>query len=62
MSFGEHNQMQGRNPIRSEWKIFEYNGLDSREWLVQKATNQYLQIISRTTKEEKTIPIKSDED
>ena len=54
--------MQGRNPIRSEWKIFEYNGLNSREWLVQKATNQYLQIISRATGEEKTIPVKTDED
>lgn len=54
--------MQGRNPIRSEWKIFEHNGLNSREWLVQKATNQFLQIINRTTGEEKKISAKVDED
>ena len=48
--------MQGRKPIRSEWKIFEQNGLDSRDWLVQKATNSYLQIVNKTTGEEKKIP------
>ena len=49
--------MQGRKPTRTEWKIFEQNGLDSREWLVQKATNDYLQIIHKTSGEETTIPI-----
>ena len=49
--------MQGRKPIRAEWKIFEQNGLDSREWLVQKATNTYLQIVNKATGEEKTIPV-----
>ena len=48
--------MQGRKPIRAEWGIFEHNGLDSRDWLVQKATNTYLQIINKTTGEEKKIP------
>ena len=52
--------MQGRKPVRTEWKIFEYNGLDSREWLVQKATNTYLQIVSKTTSEVKTIYIPED--
>lgn len=52
--------MQGRKPVRTEWKIFERNGLDSREWLVQKATNTYLQIVHKTTKEEKQIDIPED--
>ena len=49
--------MQGRKPIRAEWHIFEQNGLDSRDWLVQKATNTYLQIVHKSTNEEKTIPV-----
>jgi len=53
--------MQGRKPTRTEWKIFEQSGLDSREWLVQKATNTYLQIINKTTGEEKKISAELDE-
>lgn len=53
--------MQGRKPTRSEWKIFEHNGLDSRDWLVQKATTTYLQIIHKSTGEEKTISAELDE-
>ena len=53
--------MQGRKPTRTEWKIFEHSGLDSREWLVQKATNTFLQIINKTTGEVKTIPADIDE-
>ena len=49
-------QMHGRKPVRTEWKIFEYYKLDSREWFVQKATDTYLQIVNRETKEEKIIP------
>lgn len=52
--------MQGRKPVRTEWKIFEYNNLDSREWLVQKATNTYLQVVNKTTGEEKSINIPKD--
>lgn len=52
--------MHGRKPIRSEWKIFEKNGLDSREWLVQKSTNTYLQVINKTTGEEKQILVTDD--
>ena len=49
--------MQGRKPTRTEWKVFEYSGLDSREWLVQKSTESYLQIIHRKTGEVKQIPV-----
>lgn len=49
--------MQGRKPIRAEWKIFEQSGLDSRDWLVQKVTSTHLQIINKTTGEEKKIPV-----
>lgn len=52
--------MQGRKPTRTEWKIFEQNGLDSREWLVQKATTSYLQIINKATNEEKVIDVSED--
>ena len=49
--------MQGRKPMRAEWKIFEQNGLDSREWLVQKATNEYLQIVNKQSGKEEVIYI-----
>lgn len=52
--------MQGRKVIRSEWKIFEKHGLDSREWLVQKATTKYLQIINKTTGEVTQISVDED--
>lgn len=47
--------MQGRKPTRTEWKIFEHNNLDSREWLVQKATNEYLQIVNKQSGKEEVI-------
>ena len=47
--------MQGRKPIRAEWKIFEYYKLDSHDWLVQKATDTYIQIVNRSTGEEKQL-------
>lgn len=47
--------MQGRKPTRTEWKFFEYYNLDSREWLVQKATDTYLQIINKKTGEERKL-------
>ena len=49
--------MQGRKPIRAEWKIFEQNGLDSREWLVQKATTDHLQIVNKSTGKVQIISI-----
>lgn len=47
--------MQGRKPTRTEWKIFEQNGLNSKEWLVQKATISYLQIVNKKTGKETVI-------
>lgn len=52
--------MQGRKPVRTEWKIFKYYGLDSREWLVQKATDNFLQIVHRDTGEEKILNLRGD--
>ncbi len=49
--------MQGRKPYREEWKIFEKNKLDSREWLVQKTTAFTLQIIHKQTGEKKVIDV-----
>lgn len=49
--------MQGRKPITSEWPIFEYYGLNSREWLVQKSTSTFLQIVNKATKEERRIAV-----
>lgn len=49
--------MQGRKPYREEWKIFEQNNLDSREWLVQKVTSDNLQIVHKQSGEEKVIPV-----
>lgn len=53
--------MQGRKPTRSEWKIFERRGLDSRDYLVQKATNNYLQVVNKATGKELTIRIDTSE-
>jgi hypothetical protein len=47
--------MQGRKPYREEWKYFEDAGLDSREWLVQKATNEILQIVNKESGVQKLI-------
>ena len=61
MHFGDHifggKKMQGRKPYREEWKIFKHNGLDSREWLVQKVTSDTLQIVHKQSGEEKVIPV-----
>ena len=47
--------MQGRKPTRTEWKIFEYYHMDSHEWLVQKSTDTYIQVVHRTTGEVKKL-------
>ena len=52
--------MQGRKPIRAEWKIFEHYKLDSRDWLVQKSTNSFLQIVHKQTGEEKKLNMTED--
>ena len=54
--------MQGRKPIRAEWKVFEQNNLDSRDWLVQKVNSACLQIINKTSGEVKTISTEIVED
>lgn len=41
--------MQGRKPTREEWKLLEANGLDTREYLVQKNGNDSMQLISKET-------------
>ncbi len=52
--------MHGRRPVRTEWKIFEYYGLDSREWLVQKATDTFLQVVHRDTGEIKILNLRGE--
>lgn len=49
--------MQGRKPITSEWGIFKYYGLDTKEWLVQKSTPTFLQILNKATKEIRKIDV-----
>ena len=49
--------MHGRKPGKSEWDIFKRNGLDSHDWLVQKSTSEFLQIVHKVTGEEKSIPV-----
>lgn len=49
--------MQGRKPYREEWKIFEKNNLDSREWLVQKANTWTMQIVNKETGEVKVLDL-----
>ena len=49
--------MQGRKPITSEWGIFKYYGLDTKEWLVQKSTPTFLQILNKATKEIRRIDV-----
>lgn len=59
MLFGEiilgRRMMQGRKPYRDEWPVFKRNGLDSREWLVQKVHSDSIQVIHKQTGEEKVI-------
>lgn len=52
--------MHGRRPVRTEWKIFEYYGLDSREWLVQKATDTFFQVVHRDTGEIKILNLRGE--
>lgn len=49
--------MQGRKPITSEWGIFKYYGLNTKDWLVQKSTPTFLQILNKTTKEIRKIDV-----
>ena len=47
--------MHGRKSVSSEWPLFKRHGLDSKEWLVQKSTPDYLQIVHRTSGEVKVL-------
>jgi len=44
--------MQGRKPTRYEWPILEANNLNTKEWLVQKNANDYMQLVNKKTKKE----------
>ena len=41
--------MRGRKPTREEWKVFEQNDLDTREWLVQKCSTTFMQLVNKKT-------------
>lgn len=49
--------MHGKKPTEAERKILESYGLDTYKWLVQKHSNDIMQIINRETSEEKVIKI-----
>ena len=44
--------MNGKKPTFNERKILERDGYDTRKWLVQKNTSEFLQIVNKDTKEE----------
>lgn len=46
---------QGKKPTRTQWPIFRNNGLDSREWLVQKIWPDKLQVVNVKTQEIREI-------
>lgn len=43
--------MNGKKPTRDQRPIFTHNGLDPRDWLVQKNTLDSLQVIHKETHE-----------
>lgn len=47
--------MQGKKPTREQSKILSRNNLDYKEWLVQKDRLTTMQIVHKTTKEEREI-------
>ena len=47
--------MKGKNPTREQRKWLEYDGLNSREWLIQKDTSAYIQAVNRETREIRVI-------
>jgi hypothetical protein len=47
--------MKGRKPTREERKTINDAGLDTWIWLVQKNTNDIMQVINKETGEEKII-------
>lgn len=47
--------MNGKRPTRDQRAIFEEHGLNSKEYLVQKNTPTFLQVIHKETKEIKIL-------
>lgn len=47
--------IKGKKATREERKVITKYGLDSFEWLVQKNTVDYLQVVHRITREEKVL-------
>ena len=47
--------IKGKKATREERKVITKHGLDSFEWLVQKNTIDYLQVVNRETKEERVL-------
>jgi len=47
--------MKGKKPTYTERKILSSKGMDTYEWLVQKSTPKYLQVVNRNTNEERVI-------
>lgn len=48
-------RISGRKPTREERKIIANAGLDTYTWLVQKNTNNEMQVINKSTGEIKVI-------
>ena len=47
--------MKGKNPTRMQRKVMEANNLKSDEWLIQKDSPKFMQVVNRKSKEEKVI-------
>lgn len=47
--------MKGKKPTYDERKYLVKNNLSTTDWLVQKSTPTFLQIIHRETKEERVL-------
>lgn len=43
--------MQGKKPTYEERKILEKNDLDTYEWLVQKHSTEFLQLVNKESGE-----------
>ena len=47
--------MKGKKPTTKQGKLLLTQGLDWRDWLTQKDTSDFLQVVHRDTKEIKII-------
>lgn len=54
--------MKGKNPTRAQRNYITSRGLDSRQWLVQKDTQDMMQVVDRVSGEVRKLDKKVQEE